>query len=202
MSKATKAGSGNYQPFRDLRFYPGANLDESRQKELANLGVEADELTSADIAWHLGMLWTRVMYMMLAVVRDRHGEQEANAAAEQFGYQVAKSNLTKWMQARNLKRMTPEQFARFQDNRHALGGAKAAESFISYDDDGVYLHRTGCGYHDNRPDGHPSFCRYSAPGFFRGYAEVDPQIRGEVLRCRSRGDSKDDCKLQFKFLKD
>lgn len=193
--------SGKYQPYRELRFYPGSNVTEERKQGLADLAVEPNELTSDDVAWNLGVLWTRAMYTLMGVVRDRFGDEVANEVAEEFGYRVAKTNLIAWMRSHSLDRMTTEQFARFQDNRHALGGARHAESYISYDDEKLILRRTGCGYHDNRPEGHVSFCHYSAPGFFRGYAEVDPHIKAKVIRCRSRGDSKDDCEIHFEITK-
>jgi hypothetical protein len=188
-----------YIPFRDLRFYPGFHVTEARQQELIDLAVDANDLSTDDIAWNLGVMWTRAMYTMLDVARTRVGQEAANELAEEFGYRLAKSNLLKWMKAHKIDRITPEEFARFQDNRHALGGAKHAQSFISYDDTGVQLRRTGCGYHDNRPEGLESFCKYSAPGFFRGYAEVDSRIQAEVICCRSKGDSTDHCEIKFTF---
>jgi hypothetical protein len=197
--KLMASSDGKYQPFRDLRFYPGYNLSDSRQQELTDLAVDADELSGDDIAWTLGTMWTRAMYTMLEVARSRVGEKVAQELAEEFGYRLAKGNLLKWMKAHHITKITPEEFARFQDNRHALGGAKHAQSYISYDGTGVQLYRTGCGYHDNRPEGLESFCKYSAPGFFRGYAEVDPRIKAEMICCRSRGDATDHCELRFMF---
>lgn len=188
-----------YKPFRDLRFYPGRNIDPERKKALADLKLDANELTTDDIAWNLGILWTRAMYVTLDVARQRYGDEAAHELAEELGYQLAKANLVKWIKSHQITDLTPEDFARFQDNRHALGGAKHAETYISYDETGVQLYRTGCGYHDNRPEGHESFCQYSAPGFFRGYAEIDPRISARIICCRSRGDADDRCEIRFDF---
>lgn len=190
-----------YTPYQDLRFYPGANISEERKQALAALEVEPDQLTADDIAWNLGAFWTRSTYVMWNVVRDRFGDEVAKQVAEEYGYRLGKTNLLKWMKAHGLTRMTPEQFARFQDNRHALGGARHAESYITYDDDKVVLWRTGCGYHDNRPEDSPSFCQYSCLGFFRAYAEVDPQIEVDQIVCKSKGNSADHCETHFRFKK-
>jgi hypothetical protein len=103
------------------------------------------------------------------------------------------------MDRRELEKLTPELWARFQDYRHLISGPVHAPSFIKYEGDSdLVLDRTGCLFHDGRPEGVTSYCGPAADGMFVGYADVCPELSSEHPICKSRGTSDSDhCQVRF-----
>src|ERR1700693_3527747 len=62
---------GRYQPNRDLRLYPGANLSAERRKLLDEHAVDPEDLTTDDIVYCLSRLCTVTMYELVAQVEER-----------------------------------------------------------------------------------------------------------------------------------
>ena len=188
-----------YEPYDDLRLYPGIHLGPLRRKALDEDDIEPDELSNEDIIYKLSRMVTGTMYSLLELVEERLGEEQTRDLMVEGGRRRARENLRKWMSRRGLERLTPELWARFQDYRHLISGPVHAPSFIRYaGDSDLVLDRTGCLFHDGRPEGMNSYCGPAADGMFAGYAEVCPELSSEHPICKARGTSDSDhCQVRF-----
>ncbi len=189
----------SYTPYNDLRLYPGIHLSEERCRQLDEDAVEPDELSTDDITYKLSRMVTGTMYGLLEVIEERWGKQAAREVTFEWARRRGRENLRRWMKERGAEHLTPELWARFQDYRHIISGPIHARSFISYEGDSdVVLNRTGCLFHDGRPEGMDSYSGTVADGKFVGYNEVCPEITSEHPICKGRGTSDSDhCQVRF-----
>ena len=188
-----------YTPYSDLRLYPGVHLSDERRRRLDDDAVEPDELTAEDIIYKLSRMVTGTMYSVMELVEERWGKDAARELVVEWGRRRGRDNLRKFLRQRGETRLTPELWARFQDYRHLISGPVHANSFLSYEGESdVVLNRTGCLFHDGRPDGMDSYCEPVAQGKFAGYAQECPELESEHPVCKSRGDSDSDhCQVRF-----
>jgi hypothetical protein len=200
---------GRYQPHRDMRLYPGANLSAERRKALDDQAVDPDDLTSDDIAYCLSRLCTLTMYELISQIEERWGKEAAQDVVYEWARKRGREAIKKWMAARGLDRITPESWARYQDFRHLMSGPLHAHSFISYsessddaDADIVELNRTACFFHTGRPSGMDSYSQHVSHGMDLGYNEAFPEISFKFIYCMSEGTSTTGCKAHFRIKKD
>ena len=131
-------GTGNvgvYEPYNDLRLYPGIHLSADRRRALDEDAIEPDDLSNEDIIYKLSRMVTGTMYTVMELVEERLGEEQARELMVEWGRRRARENLRKWMGRRGLEKLTPELWARFQDYRHLISGPVHAPSFIKYEGD-------------------------------------------------------------------
>jgi hypothetical protein len=200
---------GRYQPHRDMRLYPGANLSAERREALDDQAVDADDLTADDIAYCLSRLSTLTMYELIAQIEERWGKDAAKDVVFEWARKRGREAIKKWMAARGLDHITPESWAQYQDFRHLMSGPIHAHSFISYressdesEEDVVELNRTACFFHTGRPTGMDSYSQHVSHGMDLGYHEAFPEINFKFMYCMSEGTSTTGCKAHFRIQKD
>lgn len=199
MSMQDEKEPKRYQPYRDVSFYPGMHLSSTRRRQHDEYDLEPEDLTIDDIVFNLGRAWTRLAYSLFALMSERWGEQAAREVLREHAYRSGRSRFLALLRKHNLKRITPELMARFQDLSHALQGPNHATAIVEYSEDGLTLRRTTCGWHDGRPEGAQSICCYTQEGFFQAYKELDPDLEITVPACMSRGTSADHCEIRFRW---
>jgi len=197
----TEGNHESYRPVNDLRLYPGIHLNKERREQLDKDEIDPTELTIDDIVFKLARLVTGTLYSLIQLIEERWGKQAARDLIYEWGRRRAHENLKRWMDARGLKKLTPQAWAKFQDYRHLISGPVHAPSLLHYEGDSeVILNRTGCLFHDGRPEGMDSYCGVSADGMFVGYTEVCPELKCEHPICKSRGTSPDErCQVRFRI---
>ena len=191
---------GRYEPFSDLRMYPGRQLSAERRRQLDGDAVGPKELSTDDIVYKLSRMVTGTLYSMIELIEERCGKEAAREMVREWGRRRAHENLERWMRARGATKLTPELWAQFQDYRHLISGPVHAQSFLHYEGEAqVVLDRKGgdCLFHGGRPEGMDSYCGVSADGMFVGYAEVCPELSCEHDPCVSRGTAETDCVVRF-----
>ena len=195
MSTAEKE---RYRPYDDVRLYPGVHLSDERRRRLDEDAVGPDELTTEDIVYKLSRMVTGTMYTMLELIEERWGKDVAREMVTEWGRRRGSENLKRYLDQQGIDRMTPELWARFQDYRHLISGPVHVQSFLSYEGDSeIVLNRSGCLFHDGRPQGMDSYCAPMAEGIFVGYAEACPGLESRHSICKSRGDSESHCQVRF-----
>lgn len=203
MNESAKS-SKRYQPYDDLRFYPGMHLREERKRQLQSAALEPTDLTADDIVYCLGLMVTQTMYSIFKVVEDRWGTSAMEEVAWEWGRRRGHHSLHTWLAARGLEnaRLTPEVWARYQDYRHAISGPTHIESRVAYEGDRVILTRPSCLFHNGRPEGQKSLCNVICEGMIQGYYEVSPNLTLDISPCMSKGTSDSHCMVRFGFDRD
>ena len=181
-----------------MRLYPGIHLSEERRRQLDADELEPDELTTDDIVYKLSRMVTGTLYGLMEMIEERWGKEAARDLVVEWGRRRGRDNLKRFLAQKGTDRLTPELWARFQDYRHLVSGPVHSPSFLTYEGDSeVVLNRTGCLFHDGKPEGVDSYCIPVAEGKFVGYAEVCPELTSEHPICKSRDDSGDRCQVRF-----
>lgn len=190
----------HYKPYSTNRFYPG-RINDERKKALAKFQVPLDDLTTEDIVYNLGLGFTRTLYSLMDVVRDRFGPDAVQEVLEQWGHARGKARYGGYLKSKGVDHGSAELMAEFQDIAHTMGGPSMSTAYSEYDSDEGYcvVRRTSCGFHD--PKAEVSLCTWAGGSHVKGYMEVDPAMKeSDRPKCISRGDPY--CERYFKFATD
>lgn len=178
-----------YKPTRSSRFYPGISVSEERRHRILENDLDLEELTIDDLLYSAAAANTRTFYAVMALVEERWGEEAAHDIARALGRRNGKVNWRRFLEKHGVTHGTPSLMSKWQDLAHAMRGPDHANAVSDYTSGQTTTYRTRCAWHNSRPEGAESYCRFFAEECVKGYMEVDSALkRVDMVRCMSYGD--------------
>jgi hypothetical protein len=198
MSLDQLGNPGMYKPTSSARFYPAITLSAERRRQILGFELDLDDVTYDDILFSTASAFTGTFYALIAIVEERWGKDAGRELANELGARNGRRNMERWLAAKGVTKGSPMLMSNFQDFQHGMRGPDHATALSTYDETHAKVYRTRCAWHNGRPEGAESYCRYFSETAVAGYGGADPALVEIRIRCcMSWGDGH--CEHEFWF---